>query len=123
MRYRNFTGDDLVSAENDMRNAWNMYLNAQEAYNYSLSVGHDRYARKTRKPAMDTAKSVYDAAKNKYDDILESISQINNLDFQSQQQNFISETLQTETSGAEKPAYSTIIYIAIAFVLAYFILK
>jgi len=123
---RNFTGDDLIKAEADMNSAWSFYDNAKKTYEYSVNQGHASYARRVRKPEMDNAYEQYTRAKQSYDDILKSISDANNINFQAAQQNYVADALQSQTdTGTTSPTknYNTLIYIAIALVIAYFILK
>ncbi len=83
---RNFTGDDLARAEATVASAQASYDNAKKGYDYSLSVGHDSYAKRVRKPEMDTAYEQLSRAKDTYDGILKSIKDANDAAYAQAQQ-------------------------------------
>lgn len=121
-RIRNFTGDDLALAEQQMQDAYLDYLDKKSAYDYSMSVGHASYARRKHLGPMNTAKAAYDMAVGQVDTIIKSIDAENAAQFKANQQTYIAENLATDTAGEVKQTdYTTWIYIGIAvLVIAFF---
>jgi len=118
---RNYTGDDLAAAEQAMNDAYAVYLDRKAAYDYSVSVGHNSYAKRVRKPAMDTAWNNYQKAKQYYDDIVASINSASNLDYMNAQRDYQTAQLDGASTGTSQTDISTYIYLALAVLaIAYF---
>lgn len=122
MNYRNFTGDDLAIAEQAMNAAYDIYLQRKERYDYSISQGHDGYARRNHLDPMNEAWKNYEQAKIYYEDIVKSIDAANNTAYKTVQQQYVSEALVQDATGEVKQNdYTAWIYIAIAvLVIAFF---
>lgn len=117
----NYTGDDLTYAQQAMNDAYDVYLDRKAAYDYSVSVGHASYAKRVRKPAMDTAWANYQKAKQYYDDIVASINSVSNLDYMNAQRDYQSAQLDGASAGTSQSDISTYIYLALAVLaIAYF---
>jgi hypothetical protein len=121
---RNFTGNDLTIAETSMKDAYAVYLERKDRYDYSISQGHDGYAKRNHLKPMEEAWKAYEQAKTFYDDVVKSIEAANNVQFKAEQQNFVASSLQSETVGDIKPKdYTNYIYIGIAILAILFFWK
>jgi hypothetical protein len=73
---------------------------------------------------MEEAWNAYTQAKTFYDDVVKSIEAANNVQFKAEQQNFVTNSLQSETAGDIKPKdYTNYIYIGIAILAILFFWK
>jgi hypothetical protein len=119
---RNFTGADLQIAEQAMQEAYLKVQDAQQAFDYSMSKGHTRYANKNHLPVLNQAKEVYQLAVDNYNNIIQAIDAANNSQLKAVQTDYVAAELQQQQSAAPKPQdYTTYIYIGIAvLVIAFF---
>ncbi len=121
---RNFTGDDLSSAEIDMNNAWKTYQSAVSDYNISALSDPGSYNSRKKKTVLDSTKDQYDIAKTRYDDMLKDIQSANEVDYAAAQQAAVKQTLADQVNGtATKKDYSTYIYIGVGLVVLLLIIK
>ena len=72
-KYSDFTQADLTAAEQAVTSAYNVYQQRKAEYDYSVSSGHEGYAKRKRLDPMNEAKAQYDSAVEHYNNILKSI--------------------------------------------------
>lgn len=78
--WSNFTADDLAIMEQRIIEAQAVYDERKAAYDYSISVGHERYAKRVRKPPMDAAKAAVDELLSQYREMQQTVSANQNID-------------------------------------------
>lgn len=72
-KYSDFTQADLTAAEKAVTAAYEVYQQRKAEYDYSISVGHEGYAKRKRLDPMNEAQAQYENAVKHYNNILKSI--------------------------------------------------
>ena len=123
-RTRNFTGDDLAIAEKQMQDAYALFLEKQDNYNYSMGQGHSGYAKRHHLGPMNEAKAAYDLAVEQVKTIQEAIDAANNSAYKLQQEQYVAASMAEDMAGAVQPKdYTNYIYIGIAILAILFFWK